>query len=246
MSLDPMHTPGNLNWDPASVELPEIPMLPPGEDAMSMTIAGVLPTLTAPMAASVAALQAKETMFSGKLGAAESAYQNADDSGRPVGGAVRPDARAARPDGAAGRRARAATRPAGGPVRLDDAAGHAGGSGWRLTPGGGSSAAMVSPLSGQGQSSAGSGAAGAGAAPQQTRDDGSAADHDQPSDQRDRDAREAEAGQGRPPLDAAAPGATPHGAGPAPVAPPRHGDGEDLAGGCSSARREWALAARQE
>ena len=81
MSLDPMHTPGALNWDPASVDLPEIPMLPPGEDAMSMTIAGVLPTLTAPMAASVAALQAKETMFSGKLGSAQSAYQNADDQG---------------------------------------------------------------------------------------------------------------------------------------------------------------------
>jgi hypothetical protein len=49
---------------------------------MSMTIAGVLPTLTAPLTASVAALSAKETMFSGKLGAAQTAYQNADDSGQ--------------------------------------------------------------------------------------------------------------------------------------------------------------------
>ena len=57
-------------------------MLPPGEDAMSATIAAVLPTLTAPLAASVAALSAKENMFRGKLGTAESAYQNADDSGQ--------------------------------------------------------------------------------------------------------------------------------------------------------------------
>jgi hypothetical protein len=49
---------------------------------MSMTIAGVLPTLTAPLNASVAALSAKETMFSGKLGVAQTTHQNADDSGQ--------------------------------------------------------------------------------------------------------------------------------------------------------------------
>ena len=47
-----------------------------------MTISAVLPTLTTPLTASVAALSAKENMFSGKLGAAQSAYQNADDSGQ--------------------------------------------------------------------------------------------------------------------------------------------------------------------
>src|ERR1700742_644994 len=81
MSMYPLKTPGPLGWDPASVELPEIPMLPPGQDALSATISAVLPTLGAPLAANVATLQAKETMFSGKLGAASAAYQNADDSG---------------------------------------------------------------------------------------------------------------------------------------------------------------------
>ena len=63
------------------MELPEVPMLPPGEDALSATISAVLPTLAAPLAANVATLQAKETMFSGKLGAAQAAYQNSDDAG---------------------------------------------------------------------------------------------------------------------------------------------------------------------
>jgi hypothetical protein len=79
---DPLEKPDGLNWDPAAVELPQVPMLPPGEDAMSATIAAVLPTLTAPLATSVAALSAKENMFRGKLGTAESAYQNADNSGQ--------------------------------------------------------------------------------------------------------------------------------------------------------------------
>lgn len=77
----PLEKPEGLNWDAASVELPEIPMIQPGQDAMSMTIAGVLPTMAASLTANVATLQAKENMFSGKLVAAESAYQNADDSG---------------------------------------------------------------------------------------------------------------------------------------------------------------------
>ena len=73
--------PEDINWDPASVELPDIPMLPAGQDALSATISAVLPTLAAPLAANVATLQAKETMFSGKLGAAQVAYQNSDDAG---------------------------------------------------------------------------------------------------------------------------------------------------------------------
>ena len=91
---DPLEKPDGLNWDPAAVELPEVPLLPPGEDAMSTTIAGVLPTLTVPLATSVAALSAKENMFRGKLGTAESAYQNADDSGQQAvfdGGQRPPD-----------------------------------------------------------------------------------------------------------------------------------------------------------
>ncbi len=72
---------GPLTWNAAAPELPEMPMISPGADAMSMTIAGVLPTLAAELTASVTALSVKENMYSGKLTAAESAYGNSDDQG---------------------------------------------------------------------------------------------------------------------------------------------------------------------
>ncbi|MBJ7337672.1 MAG: hypothetical protein JHC64_08255 [Mycolicibacterium sp.] len=198
--MDPMHTPGNLNWDPASVDMPEIPMLPPGVDAMSMTISGVLPTLTAPMAASVAALQAKETMFSGKLGAAESAYQNADDSGGQSVGQF------GQMLGQLGQVAQQAGAPA---QQLGQQAGQFG-------------SMMQQAMQGaQGSGSQGSGSQGAAAA-------GTPPQHAQPSDDEDRDARDEEARETRPPLEAATPGPATHGAGPAPVAPPHRGDGDDL------------------
>src|ERR1044072_7415130 len=78
---DPLRKPEGLSWNPASVELPEIPMVPAGQDALSASISAVLPTLAAPLAANVATLSAKENMFSGKLGAAQAAYQNSDDAG---------------------------------------------------------------------------------------------------------------------------------------------------------------------
>jgi len=78
---DPLKKPDGISWDAASVELPEIPMLPAGQDALSATISAVLPTLAAPLAANVATLSAKENLFSGKLGAAQTAYQNSDDAG---------------------------------------------------------------------------------------------------------------------------------------------------------------------
>ncbi|MDT5195515.1 MAG: hypothetical protein QOH20_2269, partial [Mycobacterium sp.] len=46
----PLQTPGNISWHPASVDMPPMPTIAPGEDAMSMTIAAVLPTLAAPLA----------------------------------------------------------------------------------------------------------------------------------------------------------------------------------------------------
>src|SRR5438128_1448491 len=85
---DPLRKPEGLSWDPATVELPEIPMLPAGQDALSATISAVLPTLAAPLAANVATLQAKETMFAGKLGVAQAAYQNSDDAGSQSVGQV--------------------------------------------------------------------------------------------------------------------------------------------------------------
>ncbi|KUI35418.1 hypothetical protein AU195_11195 [Mycobacterium sp. IS-1496] len=86
--MDPLKKPEGISWDAATVELPEMPMLPPGQDAMSATISAVLPTLAAPLISNVAALQAKEGMFSGKLVTAQSAYQNADDSGGQAVGQI--------------------------------------------------------------------------------------------------------------------------------------------------------------
>jgi hypothetical protein len=86
--VDPLRTPEGLSWDPAAVELPDIPMIPAGQDALSATISAVLPTLAAPLAANVATLQAKESMFAGKLGVAQAAYQGSDDAGSQSVGQV--------------------------------------------------------------------------------------------------------------------------------------------------------------
>lgn len=79
---EPLSRTGDASWEPGAVEMPQVPMLPAGEDPMSATIAAVLPTLTAPLAADVAALQGKETMFAGKLGAANAAYASSENSGQ--------------------------------------------------------------------------------------------------------------------------------------------------------------------
>jgi hypothetical protein len=84
----PLKKPEGISWNAASVELPEIPTIQPGQDALSATIAAVLPTLAAELTANVATLSAKENMFSGKLGAAQAAYQNSDDSGSQSVGQV--------------------------------------------------------------------------------------------------------------------------------------------------------------
>ena len=63
----PMQTPGALNWSAAGIELPDMPPIQAGEDAMSMTIAGILPTLAASLTTNVTALSAKENMFNAKL-----------------------------------------------------------------------------------------------------------------------------------------------------------------------------------
>jgi hypothetical protein len=84
----PLKKPEGISWNAASVELPEIPMLLAGPDAMSSTISAVLPTLAAQLTANVAALQAKEHTYAGKLGAAQAAYTNSDDSGSQSVGQV--------------------------------------------------------------------------------------------------------------------------------------------------------------
>lgn len=84
----PLRKPDGIHWNAAAVELPPIPTVPAGQDAMSATISAVLPTLAAELTANVAALSAKENTFSGKVGAAQVAYQNSDDAGSQSVGQV--------------------------------------------------------------------------------------------------------------------------------------------------------------
>ena len=84
----PLRKPEGITWNAAAVELPQIPTIPAGQDAMSATISAVLPTLAAELTANVAALSAKENTFSGKVGAAQVAYQNSDDAGSQSVGQV--------------------------------------------------------------------------------------------------------------------------------------------------------------
>ena len=76
-----MKKPENISWTAAQIELPEIPMLPPGADAMSATISAVLPTLAAQLTANVATLAAKEHTYSGKVVESQAAYATGDQSG---------------------------------------------------------------------------------------------------------------------------------------------------------------------
>ena len=222
---DPLKKPEGLSWNSASVELPEIPMLPAGQDALRATISAVLPTLAAPLAVNVATLQAKETMFSGKLGAAQAAYQNSDDAGsQSVGQIVGMLGQAGQLGQMAGAPAQAIGGQTGMFGSLIQQAMQAaqGGAGGQSTGG----QAGASSVPGQGPMSAGG-------PPQQPRDEAVGAKEDQP----DR-AHEAQPDK-REPLhraetdDRAMAGPSDdsrHGAGPAPVKSPEqpHHSGEDL------------------
>jgi hypothetical protein len=175
---DPLRKPEGLSWDPASVELPEIPMVPAGQDALSATISAVLPTLAAPLAANVATLQAKEGMFAGKLGVAQAAYQNSDDAGsQSVGQVVGMLGQLGQQAGQMGQMASAPAQAIGGQTGMFgslmqqamQAAQGAGG-----TPGGAAAAAPPAAAS--------SPAGAAGAPPQPVRDNAAQAPgtHEQP------------------------------------------------------------------
>jgi len=228
---DPLEKPEGLNWDPAAVELPQIPMLPPGEDAMSATIAAVLPTLTAPLAASVASLSAKENMFRGKLGTAESQYQNADDSaGEPLGQLSSMLGQVGQIGQQAGKAGEGLSGQTGmfGSLMEQAMKGAQGGGG--QSSGGQSSGGQGGGAAG----AAGSPVAGGGQTPQQARDDAAVAQQEQPAQSQDpqRDERELLQRAETDDRDKAdgADGNRP-GAGPAPVTPheqPRHSGEDDL------------------
>lgn len=71
----------SLSWDPAVVSVPPVPAIPPGEDPMSAMISAVMPEIAAPLAAAVAATQAREEQFAANLASARNAYQSTDDAG---------------------------------------------------------------------------------------------------------------------------------------------------------------------
>jgi hypothetical protein len=230
--IDPLKKPEGISWNAASLELPDIPMLPAGQDALSATISAVLPTLAAPLAANVATLQAKETMFSGKLGAAQAAYQNSDDAGsQSVGQIVGMLGQVGQQAGQMGQMAGAPAQALGGQTgmfgslmqqAMQAAQGGAGGgqsSGGQ--PGAPSAAGAASPASGQ---------AGLGGPVQQPRDEPVDTKEDQPGQPQEPDKREPLHRAETDDRAMAGPSDSRHDAGPAPVKSPEHPhhSGEDL------------------
>lgn len=237
----PLQKPEGITWNPATVELPQPPMLPPGQDAMSMTIAAVLPTLTTPLATSVASLQAKETNFAGKVGAAQSAYENADASGgQSVGQISGMLGQMGQMAQQAGQQASGAGQGGGGFGQMMQQAMQAvqgfgqqgGGSAGGGAPGGGAPA-QGGPPPAMAQGSGGGAPSGA---PNGSPRDESGPRDDAREQERERqreveDRPPAERAPVEPPAAAAGPGAGTGSAGPPPVDVPRQAPGgdEDLA-----------------
>lgn len=71
----------SLNWDPADVTVPPVPLIAAGLDPMSTMISAFLPELAVPLNTAVADLHAREERFAANLAGARSAYQSADDAG---------------------------------------------------------------------------------------------------------------------------------------------------------------------
>ncbi|GBE65610.1 hypothetical protein MFM001_20720 [Mycobacterium sp. MFM001] len=229
MSGEPLSRTGPQSWDPASgIQLPQMPMIPPGDDLMSQTIAAALPTLAAPLEANTAMLQGKETMFSGKVAASNVAYQGSEESGEQ--GVMQIVQMLGQMAGQAGQMGEMAGAPGqmvgqmGGQfsqlmqpmMQAFQGAGH-GGQG--QTPG-------APGAAGAGGGAAGQGPGGMTGVQQQGRDDDNAVTAPQPQYNADRDDQAMAGPQ-------AGPGETRHGLTPPPVFPheqPRHDDGgEDLA-----------------
>lgn len=226
MGLSPMQTPeGPLNWNAASVDLPPIPMIAPGADAMSMTIAGVLPTLTVPLTASVAALSAKENTFSGKVTSADSAYQNSDQSGGQSVGQM------GQMLGQLGQMAQQASGPAQALSGQSGTFGSMMQQAMQAAEGGGSQGGGSPNGGATGSSSAGAPPSASQAPTSQATSGQGGAGQPTPAGQATQDRDENRDEERRRLLDHATAGPDPHGAGPAPVTPPehpRHGDDEDL------------------
>jgi hypothetical protein len=230
----PLRKPEGISWNAAAIELPEIPTIQPGQDALSSTIAAVLPTLAAELTANVATLSAKENMFSGKLGVAQAAYQNSDDSGsQSVGQIVGMLGQMGQQAGQMGQMAGAPAQALGGQTGMFGSLMQQAMQGAQGGGAGGQSSGSASGGAAQGPTGAGMGSAGVVGQPQSRED----AVPDQPAAQdlpAQHDERETPHQAEREPLhraetDAAGPSGDGH-RGSAPVAPPAHPreSGDDL------------------
>lgn len=219
----PLKKPDSISWNAANVELPEIPTIPAGQDAMSATISAVLPTLAAQLTANVAALSAKENTFSGKVGAAQVAYQNSDDAGsQSVGQIVGMLGQVGQQAGQMGQMAGAPSQALGAPLGMF-------GSLMQQAMQSGQSAGGGQSTAGQGAGGGapGGGAAGpVGASGQQPRDDAQLPT-ESPDEGREPEARDDRDGSQplhradeTPWAGASGPEHRGPGAGPVPVAPP--------------------------
>jgi hypothetical protein len=224
---DPLRKPDGLSWNAASLELPEIPMLPAGQDALSATISAVLPTLAAPLAANVATLQAKEGMFAGKLGAAQAVYQNSDDAGsQSVGQVVGMLGQLGQQAGQMGQMAGAPAQALGGQTGMF---GQLMQQAMQAAKGGGGDQSFGGQGAGETAGVAGPGPVAPASQQQPPRDDTGAAVEDRAAEQRHEPQQ-----HGREPLqraetnDRAEAGAgTDSGHGPAPVKSPEHHRGDE-------------------
>ncbi|MFV9635356.1 hypothetical protein [Mycobacterium neumannii] len=223
----PLKKPDGISWNAAAVELPEIPMIPAGQDAMSATISAVLPTLAAQLTTNVAALSAKENTFSGKVGAAQAAYENSDDAGsQSVGQIVGMLGQVGQQAGQMGQMAGAPAQALGGQTGMFGSLMQQAMQGAQ-SPGGSSATGGGAPPSGGAAATGGPTAQspGAGAPAQQPRDDSGL----QTGESVDReDQRPLHRADDRPWDGAAGPQGSESGAGAVPVTPPESGD-DDVA-----------------
>ncbi len=226
----PLRKPEGISWNAAAVELPEIPTVAPGQDAMSATISAVLPTLAAQLTANVAALSAKENTFSGKVGAAQVAYENSDDVGsQSVGQVVGMLGQVGQQAGQVGQMAGAPSQAVGGQTGMFGSLMQQALQGAQ-SPGGPSAAAQGGggAATGGGAASGGAAAVSAGApagpTAQQPRDDAQL--QTEQADGRE-DRQPLQRADDRPSDGASGPERGESGAGPAPVTPPESRSGGD-------------------
>ncbi|KUI06751.1 hypothetical protein AU191_24440 [Mycolicibacterium acapulense] len=220
----PLKKPDGISWNAAAVELPEIPMIPAGQDAMSATISAVLPTLAAQLTTNVAALSAKENTFSGKVGAAQAAYENSDDAGsQSVGQIVGMLGQVGQQAGQMGQMAGAPAQALGGQTGMFGSLMQQAMQGAQSP--GGSSATGGGGAPNAGAAGTAAQSPGVGAPAQPPRDDAGLQSGE--SDDRE-DQRQLHRGDDRPWDGAAGPQGSESGAGAAPVTPPKSGD-DDVA-----------------